>query len=294
MSVRLRIALVAAALAAVLAGPAARAAEAPPPSPAGAAEKVIVHLGDSITITSYLPGEERIDAVLGKLLAGAFPKERFRNVNLGLDGDWVEQFLRDRYEQVLRKEVARADVFIIRYGTNDQQKGKSPEEFTKDLQTLIERLRRDYPGCKVILGTGPHIAKLPWCNEHQYGPNWQAIRELGKKASIPVVDVYALFERAHSDGKTVLGKNDNPKDIHPNAEGVRLTAAEMLKAVALALFGVEPKASGGGRGEALPGPERPSGASGPGEAAQMALTQAARGCLIASGGIRHIRRRADA
>jgi len=192
-------------------------------------ETVIVHLGDSITSTIYLEEHEKIAAVLQKRLEKAYPGRAFRNVNLGLDGEWVEAFLKNRYDRVLRKRVARADIFVIRYGTNDAQKGKNPPAFTKDLETLVGRLKKDYPGCTIILGTGPHIARLPWCNKHQYGPNWQAIRDLGRKAALAVADVYKAFEAEHADGRTVLGRGGNPKDMHPNARGVEVTADVLMK-----------------------------------------------------------------
>lgn len=211
---------------------------------AGWSEIVIVHLGDSITSTIYLKPEQKIDAVLGLILAQKYKGGDFRNINLARDGEWVESFLKSRYEQVLRKQVQKADVFIIRYGTNDAQHDKTPETFTEDLRDLVGRVWKDYPGCTVILGTGPHIAGLPWNNEHQYGPMWRAIRELGAADRIPVADVYARFEAEHKDGKTVLGKNDNPKDIHPNAKGVAITAEEIMKVLSPVLegkFGLKPQ-----------------------------------------------------
>lgn len=194
-------------------------------------ETVIVHLGDSITSTIYLEPAEKIDAVLQSKLERVYPDHTFRNVNLGLDGEWVEAFLENRYDSALRESVDRADIFIIRYGTNDAQHEKTPAEFAEDLRTLIDRLRDDYPGCSILMGTGPHIKSLPWCNTEQYGHHWQAVRDLGAELDIPVVDVYARFEAEHGKEDVVLGKNDSEKDIHPNARGVAITAEELGQAL---------------------------------------------------------------
>ncbi len=209
-----------------------------------AGETVIVHLGDSITSTIYLKPDEKIDAVLQKDLAAAYPKAKFSNVNIARDGEWVEAFMKNRYDKVLRAKVKRADVFIIRYGTNDTQRDKKPPAFTRDLRSLIAKLKADYPGCSIVLGTGPHIKKLEWCNVHQYGPNWKAIRDLGKADSIPVVDIYARFEAEHKKPGVVLGKGDSPKDIHPNAKGVEITAEEVMKVLVPVLAARGVKAGG--------------------------------------------------
>lgn len=194
-------------------------------------ETVIVHIGDSITSTIYLTPEERIDVVLQQKLAAAFPDKEFANANLGLDGEWVEAFLENRYESVLRKAISKADIFIIRYGANDAQREKSPEAFTEDLRTLIEKLRNDYSGCSIVLGTGPHIKELPWCNTEQYGHHWQAIRDLGAADGYPVAEIFGRFEKEHQREEIVLGKNDDTKDLHPNAKGVAMSADELMNAL---------------------------------------------------------------
>jgi lysophospholipase L1-like esterase len=201
-------------------------------------ETVIVHLGDSITSTIYLEPEEKIDIVLQGLLESAYPAVRFININLGLDGEWVEAFLQNRYDSVLRDSVERADIFIVRYGTNDAQHEKSPGGFTQDLKALVTRLRTDYHGCSIILGTGPHIRDLPWCNTDQYGHHWQAIRDLGQSDGWPVVDIFRRFEEEHGKEGVVLGKNDSGTDIHPNAQGVIRTAEELMKVLPEELRGV--------------------------------------------------------
>jgi acyl-CoA thioesterase-1 len=189
---------------------------------------VLVHLGDSITITSYLPAAERIEAVLAPMLAAVFPGRRVEQHNLGLDGEDVQRFLAERYDPVLRTKVPRADLFVIRYGTNDQHHYDA-ENFRRLLGELLDRLRRDYPGAKLVLATGPYLGGSPWVNEHQYAPNWQVIRDVAADRGLPLADIFARFRRDYEEQGRFLCRAKG--DMHPSAEGVRVMAEEIVRAV---------------------------------------------------------------
>ncbi len=112
---------------------------------------------------------------------------------------------------------------VIRYGGNDAGRAKrTPEEFSKDLEELIDRLTADYPGIRIVLGTGPVAFGDDYANTKQYGRHWQAIRDLAKKRSLPLADVYQSYVKA---GKDFGIKPDN---MHPTAEGVKVMAAAVF------------------------------------------------------------------
>jgi len=189
---------------------------------------VLVHLGDSITITSYLEAGERVEAVLAPMLDAVFPGRSIEQHNLGLDGEDVQHFLAERYDHVLRTKVPRADVFVICYGSNDQHHYDA-ETFRRVLRELLDCLGRDYPGAHLILGTGPYLGGSPWVNEHQYAPNWQVIRDLAAERRLPLADIFERFRRDYEERGRLLCRKKG--DMHPSAEGVRVMAEEIVRAV---------------------------------------------------------------
>src|ERR1035437_7483860 len=56
-------------------------------------EKIVLHLGDSLTITSYLPFEDRTEAAIGKLLAKEMAGAKVRQINWGADGEFIKDLL---------------------------------------------------------------------------------------------------------------------------------------------------------------------------------------------------------
>ncbi|MCY3017737.1 MAG: GDSL-type esterase/lipase family protein [Planctomycetota bacterium] len=191
-------------------------------------ELVIAHLGDSITITSYLPFSQRVDALLQAAIQKAFPNLRTRQLNLAADGEFVKElFDTKRYDQYMKENYDKIDVAIIRYGGNDQPR-YSADEFKKLLNALCDNLIRDYPGITIVLGTGTCLNAAGDINK-KYGPYWQATRDLANERKFLLADVYRRFEKEASP-KTAKAEGD----MHPSAFGVKLTAEveyETLEAV---------------------------------------------------------------
>ncbi|HHN46010.1 MAG TPA: hypothetical protein ENN09_01090 [Planctomycetes bacterium] len=182
-------------------------------------ETVIVHLGDSITITSYLSFQQRVEALLQAKLAGAFPAKKIRNVNLGVDGEFLGEMLDSgRYDKVIRENYKKIDVAVIRYGANDRRM-YSVDRFKELLGALCDNLVGDYPGIIIVIGTGPYIHGSENANRHQYGPYWQAASEFAAARNYPLVEIYKRFE-AEASEKTAVKKGD----AHPSAYGVSVMA----------------------------------------------------------------------
>ena len=195
-------------------------------------ELVIAHIGDSFTSTVYLRFEERLDSLLQTLFAANAPKLKVRNVNLGADGEYLQEMIdTGRYEKAIHQQYARIDVAVIRYGGNDSRK-YSPAEFVKWLGVLSDKISKDYPGVKIMIGTGIWLKGDDDVNKRQYGAYWQASRDFAAARKFPLADIAEAFEEANSHGLTI-GKGD----MHPSAEGVRLVALTEFK-VLKALLGL--------------------------------------------------------
>ena len=171
---------------------------------------LVVFLGDSLTAGLGLPVDQAFPAVVAAELARR--GRPIRAVNAGVSGDTTAGGLR-RAEWVLSQ---RPDVVVLALGANDGLRGLPLEETGKNLQGIVAKARA--AGARVLL-CGMLIPT-------SYGPEYQ--EGFGR-----------LFPRvAHAEGVPVVpflldgvaGKKElNLEDgIHPNAEGQRILAANVL------------------------------------------------------------------
>ena len=111
--------------------------------PKGNAKVVIVHFGDSTCITSYLPTEQRVEAVLRERLVAYYEGQEIVSHNVAAGGDYIRQFLDSgRYRKVVKERVPHIDIALIRYGHNDQ-KHCEPAEFRRHLEEFCDLLEKD-------------------------------------------------------------------------------------------------------------------------------------------------------
>ncbi len=185
--------------------------EAPLPERAVPADApLVVFLGDSLTAGLGLPVDQAYPAVVAAELAR---KGRLvRVVNAGVSGDTTAGGLR-RAEWVLTQ---RPDVVVLALGANDGLRGLPLAETEKNLRGIVAKARE--AGAKVLL-CGMLVPT-------SYGPDYQRgfgalFPRVAKEAGIPLVPfllegVAGRPERNLEDG------------IHPNADGQRLLAANVL------------------------------------------------------------------
>ena len=201
-------------------------------------EVIVAHLGDSITITSYLPFHRRVDRRLDAMTRVELPAAKARHINWGADGEYVKDFLDSgRYRKTVKENFERIDVAFIRYGANDSRNGTA-DDFKTQLGRLCDALQRDYPGIVIVIGTGPYVLKQDYINTRQYGPCWQASRDLAKEKGFRLADVYARFEKEQSPDLC-----RKPGDMHPSARGVEVMADEMFKTLKEVLAARAPAAA---------------------------------------------------
>ena len=189
-------------------------------------ELIVMHIGDSITLSSYLPFSERVNALLDAAIQKEFPKLKVRNINMAADGEYVKELLETkRYEKTIKDNYKKIDIAIIRYGGNDSR-FYPPAEFKKQLGLLSDNLKRDYPGVQILIGTGTYLLNNDDVNLKQYGPYWQALRDFAAEQKFPLIDVYKRFE-AEKTTKTAKAEGD----MHPSAFGVQLIAETVFAAL---------------------------------------------------------------
>lgn len=170
--------------------------------------KTIVFFGDSLTAGYGVDPDEAYPALIQKKIDGAgLP---WRVVNAGLSGETTSGGLR-RLDWILRQKV---DVFVIELGGNDGLRGIAPAVTRSNLNRMIERIRQQAPGVKVVI-TG---MLLPTNMGPEHTRDFAAIFPEIARESGAVLIPFLL------DG---VGGNPSlnlPDGIHPTAEGHKIVA----------------------------------------------------------------------
>lgn len=217
------------------------ASAAEPPAGAVAKPLRIVTLGDSIT-KGVRPGvkpEETFAARLETALRAEAVDASV--VNVGIGGERTDQALQRLAKAVLAQKPA---VVTIMYGTNDsyvdQDKSASRitlDEYRANLLKLVAELRA--AGITPVLMTEPRwgrTAKLNGLGEH---PNVRlesyvaACRAVAMEQGVPLVDHYQHWADAEKQGTDIGAWTVD--QCHPNPEGHRILAEQMLPVVRIAL-----------------------------------------------------------
>lgn len=170
--------------------------------------KTIVFFGDSLTAGYGVDPDEAYPALIQKKIDGAgLP---WRVVNAGLSGETTSGGLR-RLDWILRQKV---DVFVIELGGNDGLRGIAPAITRSNLNRMIERIRQQAPGVKVVI-TG---MLLPTNMGPEHTRDFAAIfPEIARESGVVLIPFLL-------DG---VGGNPSlnlPDGIHPTAEGHKIVA----------------------------------------------------------------------
>ena len=194
------------------------AAEAPkvapqtvPPPADGRPE--IACFGDSLTAGLGLDTGQSFPDILQAELDGR--GYRYRVVNFGVSGDTTQDGLA-RLPMVL---ADKPRIVVLELGANDGLRGQPVEMTKQNLAQMIEQLQGS--GAKVVLAG----MTLP----PNYGPayigKFQAIyKELAGRYKLALIP----FLLQGVGGNNALMQRDG---LHPNAEGARVVAATVLKAL---------------------------------------------------------------
>lgn len=170
----------------------------------------VVFLGNSLTAGYGLAEEQAFPAVVGRLLEVS--DEPIEVVNAGVSGDTTAGGLA-RLDWILRQ---RPDVVVVELGPNDGLRGLPLEMTEANLRAIVERSRA--AGARVLL-VGMQIPP-------NYGPDFAgAFRDLyprlARELDVPLVPF--LLDGVGGEPGLNL-----PDGLHPNAEGQRRAAENVL------------------------------------------------------------------
>lgn len=186
-------------------------------SPTGAAERIIVAFGDSLTAGYGLAPDDAFAAVLERRLRRDGLDVRVEDA--GVSGDTTAGG-RARLDWAVNEPV---DLVIVELGGNDMLRGVPPETTRDNLDAILKRLKeRDIPVLIAGMLASRNLGR-------DYAEAFDAIYpELAEKHDLPL---YPFFLEGVA-GRPELNLNDG---LHPNAAGVRRIVDGILPYVKRAL-----------------------------------------------------------
>lgn len=181
----------------------------------GSPPKVILFYGDSLTAGYGLSTEEAFPSIIGKKLQEKGTPVKV--VNAGLSGETSAGGL-NRLEWVLKQPI---DIFVLELGANDGLRGLPLDQTQKNLQSIIDKVSAKYPKAKIVIA-GMMVPP-------NMGPDYTAsfrkiFPELARKNNATLIP-FLLQDVA---GQEKLNIADG---IHPNAEGHKIVAGNVLKII---------------------------------------------------------------
>ena len=179
------------------------------------ASKVILFYGDSLTAGYGLSTDEAFPAVIEKKLNQKGKPTKV--VNAGLSGETSAGGL-NRLDWVLKQPV---DMFVLELGANDGLRGLPLDQTQKNLQAIIDKVKAKYPKAKIVIAgmlVPPNM-----------GPDYTAsfrkiFPDLAKKNNVSLIPF--LLQDVAGDEKL-----NNADGIHPNVEGHKIVAQNVLKVI---------------------------------------------------------------
>jgi acyl-CoA thioesterase-1 len=190
-------------------------AETISPTPAPAAAKSLVFLGDSLTAGFGVQTAEAFPALIAeKIRAAGLP---FEVQNAGLSGDTSAGGVR-RIEWLLQRRI---DVLVVELGANDGLRGLELKSLKANLQTIIDKTKAKNPDVKIVLAG----MQVPPNLGREYGDGFQRIfAELARENNAALIPFLLEGVGGHRD----LNQADL---IHPNAAGHRVVAELVWRAL---------------------------------------------------------------
>ncbi|MDT0649183.1 arylesterase [Autumnicola edwardsiae] len=170
--------------------------------------KTILFFGNSLTAGMGLDPNEAFPALIQEKIDSL--DLNYEVINAGLSGETTAGG-RNRIDWVLNQNV---DVFILELGANDGLRGVPLEETRRNLQAIIDIVRKENPDIKIILAG----MQIPPNLGQEYAAEFRNIfPELAEENNVALIP-FLLEDVA---GNPELNQQDG---IHPTAEGQKILA----------------------------------------------------------------------
>lgn len=175
--------------------------------------RVVLFVGTSLTAGPGLEPEQTYPAFIQqKIDSAGLP---FEAVNAGVSGE-TSAGARQRLGWLLRQPF---DVLVLETGSNDMLRGTAVPEIRRNIEAIVDTVRRERPGTPIVL---EGMMALPNLGE-------QYVRDFrGMYTAVAREDSLALVPFL-LDGVGGVPALNMPDGIHPNEQGHRIVAATVWR-----------------------------------------------------------------
>ena len=177
------------------------------------ASRNILFFGNSITAGYGVEMSEAFPALIQERIDSM--NLSYKVINAGLSGE-TSSGGKNRIDWILQQPV---DIFVLELGGNDGLRGIPLEETEKNLQVIIDHVKKKYPSAKVILA-GMQIP--PNMGEKYAGDFKKMFVKLSEKNNTILIPF--LLE-----GVGGVPSLNQPDGIHPNVKGHQIVADNVWK-----------------------------------------------------------------
>lgn len=183
------------------------------------AQKTILFFGNSLTAAFGLAKEDGFPAIIQQKLDSL--GLAYQCINAGLSGETTSEGL-ERVDWLLEQTV---DVFVLELGANDAFRGQKTTTVEKNLQGIIDKVRKKYPSCKIVLAGMLAPPNLGRAYTDDFAKIYPTLAKRNNIALIPFL----------LEGVAAKKSLNLPDGIHPTAEGQRIVAENVWKILKPAL-----------------------------------------------------------
>lgn len=179
-------------------------------------KKVILFFGNSLSAGYGLNANESFPALIqARIDSLNLP---FTVVNAGVSGETTATGL-SRIDWILENQ--EVDIFVLELGANDGLRGLPPEETKKNLNSMIDRVRKAYPESTIILAG----MMVPPSMGQEYSAKYNPIYgEIQKEKNVELIP----FLLENVGGIDSLNQDDG---IHPNPAGAKIVAENVWEII---------------------------------------------------------------
>jgi acyl-CoA thioesterase-1 len=176
---------------------------------------VVLFFGTSLTAGLGLDPEEAYPALIQRKIDSA--GLAYRVVNGGVSGETSAAGLR-RIDWLLREPVA---VLVLELGANDALRGQDLAVARANLQEIIDRTRARYPGARLVVAGMEAPPNLGGRYTREFRELFVALAGDNRATLIPFL----------LEGVGGVAELNQPDGIHPTAEGARIVADNVWRAL---------------------------------------------------------------
>lgn len=170
--------------------------------------KHILFFGTSLTAGYGLDPSEAYPALIQKKIDSL--KLPYKVINGGLSGE-TSAGGKGRIDWLLKQKI---DVFVLELGANDGLRGIDVKETTKNLQFIIDQVKKKYPDAKLVMAGMQVPPSMGLTYANQFRDMFPVLASKNGMVLIPF-----LLDKV--GGVAKLNQKDG---IHPTAEGDKILA----------------------------------------------------------------------